>query len=125
MASCSSKGCQKLHWGILCVHHLGDCWPCVLCGCEIILVCLGVPLFCGIQLFAWFPVWCQTGVCFVEVFGKVGCVAIVFESLFVFFIACAEAPPSLAHVCFVAFLAYEFVYARTCVFVWGWFFPRE
>jgi hypothetical protein len=48
MASGSSKGCQKLHWGILCVRHLGDYWPCVLCGCEIFLVCLGVLLFCGI-----------------------------------------------------------------------------
>jgi len=37
MAGRSSKGCQKLHWEILCVHHLGDCWPCVLCGCEIFL----------------------------------------------------------------------------------------
>jgi len=64
MAGCSSKGCKKLHWGILCVHHLGDCWPCVPCGCEIFLVCLGVPLFCDIQVFAWFSVWCQTGVCF-------------------------------------------------------------
>jgi len=62
MAGCSSKGCQKLHWGILCVHHLGDCWPCVPCGCEIFLVCLGVPLFCGIQVFAWFSVWCEMGV---------------------------------------------------------------
>ena len=42
MAGCSSKGCKKLHWGILCVHHLGDCWPYVLCECEFFLVCLGV-----------------------------------------------------------------------------------
>ena len=62
---------------------------------------------------------------FMEVFGKVGCVAVVFESLFVFFIVCVEAPSSLAHVCFVAFLACEFVYARTCVFVWARFLPRE
>jgi hypothetical protein len=64
MAGGSSKGCQKLHWGILCVHHLGGYWPCVLCGCEIFLVCLGVLLFCGIPVFAWFSVWCQTGVHF-------------------------------------------------------------
>jgi len=54
MAGHSSKRCQKLHWELLCVHHVGDCWPCVLCGCEIFLVCLGVPLFCGIRVFARF-----------------------------------------------------------------------
>ena len=25
MAGRSSKGCQKLHWEILCAEHLGDC----------------------------------------------------------------------------------------------------
>jgi hypothetical protein len=61
----------------------------------------------------------------VEVPGKVGCVAVVLKGLFVFFIVCVEAPSSLAHICFVAFLACEFVYARTCVFVWGRFLHRE
>ena len=103
MVGRSSKGCQKLHWELLCAHHLGDCWPCVLCGCEIFLVCLGVPLFCGIQVFAWFLYGTKRVCVFMEVLGKVGCVAVAFESLFVFFIACVETPSSLVHVCFVAF----------------------
>ena len=114
MAGCSSKGCQKLHWGIL-----GDCWPCVPCGCE---VC---PFFVVFKYLHGFLYGAKRVCVFMEVLGKVGCVAVVFESLFVFFIACVEAPSSLAHVCFVAFLACEFVYARTCVFVWGWFLHRE
>jgi hypothetical protein len=62
---------------------------------------------------------------FMELFGEVGCVAVVLKGLFVFFVACVEAPSSLTHICFVAFLACEFVYARTCVLVWRWFLHRE
>jgi ABC-type uncharacterized transport system permease subunit len=65
------------------------------------------------------------GCVFMEVLGKVGCVAVVFESSFVFFLVCVEAPSSLAHVCLVAFLACEFEYARTGGFVWGRFLDRE
>ena len=42
IAGRSSKGCQKLHWEILCVHHLGDCWPCVLCVCQL---SIAIPCF--------------------------------------------------------------------------------